>query len=163
MPPKLKIQEYSTLLCFDRVQTFWNVMLFQWMSGSLRFAGLWTVMPSFSRIKPSMKNSYFSWTTDPEDQSITILENTGKHSPSYPATQLHILEDQSLALPLWEPDISHSYIYATQHSVSYHITAVFVVILFPGVQFSEHILGTEILLISPLVSVDVLCCTVQCS
>lgn len=39
-----------------------------------------TVMPSFSRVKLSKKNSCFSWTTDPEDQSITILQNTGKHS-----------------------------------------------------------------------------------
>ena len=41
VPTKLKIQEYSTLLCFDRIQVFWNVMLCQWMSGSWWFAGLW--------------------------------------------------------------------------------------------------------------------------
>jgi hypothetical protein len=45
VPTKLKIQKYSTLLCFDRIQIFWNVMLSEdeWFLTLCR-----TVVPSFA-------------------------------------------------------------------------------------------------------------------
>jgi hypothetical protein len=51
------------------------VSLGEWFLMLLR-----TVVPSFARIKLSKKNSYFSWTTDSEDQGITIFKKTGSHS-----------------------------------------------------------------------------------
>jgi hypothetical protein len=116
-----------------------------------------TVMPSFSRIKLSKKNSYFSWTTDPEDQKH---HNPLKHweplTVSSSNTAAHSGRPQSLALPPCEPEISRSYIYTTLQCLIPHYSNLHCHFVSWGTVFGPYVRNWN----AAAISLGICCCLV---
>jgi hypothetical protein len=160
VPPKLKIQEYSTLLCFDRIQTFWHVMMCQWMSGFWHFAGLWCL--HFQGSSCPRRIAVFLGLLTLKTQASQSFKTLGNIHLSPSNTVAHSGRLQSLAWPLWQPGISHSYIlYHTAQCLVPHYSSPHSYFVSWGTVFRLYVRNWN----TAAISLCICCssCALQCS